>query len=307
MPKLFNPLSDYLKARFNCKVFKVTLNTGLTCPNKDGTKGYGGCAYCDSTALIPSEFAEHDIRAQLTKGMERVRKRHGAEKFIAYFQINTNTYAPVEYLEKIYRQTLHPDIAALAVSTRPDCVSDDVLNLLSEIKKERGLWLELGLQSANDATLKLINRGHSVEDFKDAALRASQRGIDVCAHVIIGLPDESREDALSSMRLLSGLGVWGVKFHQLQVIKGTRLEEMYNNGEVKPLTLEEYSEVVVECLEHLPGDTVIHRLCGDTPARSLAAPLWGVNKFMVTEKITGLMRLKGAFQGAKYGPLKESV
>ncbi len=298
MPKLYNPLSDYLKSRYGCKVFKVTIDAGMTCPNKDGEKGYGGCVYCDSATLKPLDWPA-DIGAQIEKGIERVRKRHRAEKFIAYFQMNTNTHAPVEYLERIYREALCPEVAALVVSTRPDCVDDNVLGLLSRLKKERDVWLELGLQSANDATLKLINRGHTVEDFKTAVERASRHGIDVCAHVIIGLPGEGKEDALDTMELLGGLKVWGVKFHQLQVIKGTGIEDMYNKGEFKPLTLEEYAAAVVECLERLPAHTVVHRLCGDVPARYLIAPRWNANKFMVTEKILGLMRLKGTFQGAK--------
>ncbi|MBI5492444.1 MAG: TIGR01212 family radical SAM protein [Deltaproteobacteria bacterium] len=298
MPKLYNPLSDHLKSRYGCKVFKVTVDAGMTCPNKDGKKGYGGCVYCDSAALKPLDWPA-DIGAQIEKGMERARKRHRAEKFIAYFQINTNTHAPIEDLERIYREALRPEVAALVVSTRPDCLDEGVLGLLSGLKKERDLWLELGLQSANDTTLKLINRGHTVEDFKAAVGRASMRGIDVCAHVIIGLPGEGKEDALNTAGLLAGLGVWGVKFHQMQVIKGTRLEEMYNKGEFKPLTLEEYAAAVVECLERLPGQAVVHRLCGDVPARYLIAPHWNANKFMVTEKILGLMRLNGTFQGAR--------
>lgn len=303
MPNLYNPLSAYLKARFNCKVFKVTINTGLSCPNRDGAKGYGGCVYCESATLVPKDYAgETDVREQLAKNIEKVRKRHKADKFIAYFQINTNTHAPVEYLRKIYFEALIPDVIGIAISTRPDCVSDEVLDLLEEIKQKRHLWLELGLQSANDSTLKLINRGHTSDDFRDAALRASKRGIDVCAHAIIGLPGEERADILNTMEFISSLPVWGIKFHQLLVIKGTSLEEMYLSGRVKPLLLEEYAGLVVECLEVLPPQMVVHRLCGDGPKSLIAAPNWGANKFMIIERIAALLKERNTFQGALYRP-----
>lgn len=301
-PKPYNPLSDFLKARFGCKVFKVSVDAGFTCPNRDGTRGYGGCVYCESSTLAPKDFnGDFDVGKQLAAGMEKVGKRHNAQKFIAYFQVNTNTYAPVERLRRIYSEALRPEIVGIAVSTRPDCLGEDVLDLLCEFKKQRHLWIELGLQSANDSTLKLINRGHGALEFEDALRRAQERGIEVCAHVIIGLPGEGREDILKTVGFLASKKIWGVKFHQLQVIKGTGLERMYRNAEVKVLGLEEYSRLVVECLERLPRTTVIHRLCGDAPERYLVAPRWGANKFMVMDRITGLMAERRTFQGALAG------
>lgn len=304
MTKPYSTLSGYLKARFGCKVFKVTINAGFTCPNRDGTKGYGGCVYCESSTLVPKDYKDYkgdiDIGRQLATGIDKVRKRHGAEKFIAYFQINTNTHAPVDYLRKIYSDALHPDVVCLAVSTRPDCINDDVLGLLSELKEKRHLWLELGLQSANDATLDRINRGHTAAEFEDAVRRASSRGIDVCAHVIAGLPGEGREDILDTIRFLGNLPVWGVKFHQLQVIKGTPLEEMYDRGEVRVLGLEEYAGLVVECLEILPPEVIIHRLSGDAPKQYVIAPAWGANKFIIMERIERLLAEKKSCQGARF-------
>lgn len=297
--KPYNTLSDFLKEKFGCKVFKVTLNAGFTCPNRDGTKGVGGCIYCESSTLMPKEYSgDVDIKSQLAAGIEKVRKRHKADKFIAYFQINTNTHAPVEYLEKLYRQALHPDVVGIAISTRPDCVNDSVLDLIERLKKERYVWLELGLQSANDSTLAYINRGHTARDFEEAITKAKARGIDTCAHVIIGLPDEDRESVFKTIKFLAELNVWGIKFHQLQVIKGTRLEELYNEGKVRLLELEEYAGLVVECLEMLPKTTIIHRLSGDAPKQFIVAPKWGANKFIIMDKITEILKAKNTFQGA---------
>ena len=300
-PKLYNPLSQYLKDRFGCRVYKVTVDTGLSCPNRDGTKGVGGCDYCVSSALLPKALATGtDVKSQLDEGIAYVRGRHKAEKFIAYFQVNTSTHAPVEELEKLFRAALIPEVACVAVSTRPDCLGDDVLALLSEIKKERPLWVELGLQSANDATLERVNRGHTAAEFRDAVIRAAAAGIDICAHAIIGLPGEERADVIDTMRFIASLPVWGIKFHQLQVLKGTRMEEAWLKGEVKTRTLDEYADIVVECLEVLPPEVVVHRLSGDAPLRYIVAPKWGGGKFRIIDRIVGLMNEKKTFQGAKY-------
>lgn len=303
MPELYNSLSTHLKSIFGCKVFKVTLDPGLSCPNRDGTKGLGGCAYCSSSTLLPKGHAPaSQVREQLLSGIEYVRKRHKADKFIAYFQVNTNTHAPIEELKKLYEQALIPDVAAIAVSTRPDCLSEEVLELLCRLKTKKHLWLELGLQSANDATLAMVNRGHTKADFEDAVKRAANRGLEVCAHVIIGLPGEDEHDALETVAFLNSLPVKGIKFHQLQIVKGTALETLWRNGEVRTQGLEEYACLVVKCIERLRGDIIIHRLCGDVPRQFLVAPVWGKSKFEVIEKITGLMKEQDTRQGALYAP-----
>ncbi len=298
--KLYNPLSEYLKGRFGCKVFKVSLNAGLTCPNRDGSKGYGGCSYCAPETLYPLGYeAGSTVKTQLAAGIGKVRARHKAERFIAYFQVNTGTYAPLEYLGRIYNEALeHPEVAGIVVSTRPDCLGEEALALLSGLG-ERLLWVELGLQTSNDATLARVNRGHTARDFEDAVNRARARGINVCAHIIIGLPGEGREEALRTARFLAGLGVWGVKFHQMQVVKGTALEREYLKGGVKTPGLEEYASIVVECMRILPPDTVIHRLSGDVPERFLASPEggWGVNKFVIAERVISRMKKQGSRQG----------
>lgn len=302
IPRVYNTLSSHLKERYGCRVFKVSLNAGFSCPNRDGTKGVDGCIYCESAALMPKDSPDgSDVSSQLLAGIRYVRERHKADKFIAYFQINTNTYAPPPVLRGIYGPPLtHPDVAAVAVSTRPDCVGYDAIEVLSGIKKKKDLWLELGLQSANDATLARINRLHTVKDFEEAASRAMAAGIDVCAHVIIGLPGEGRDDVLNTVRFLNRVGVWGVKFHQLQVLKGTRLHALYEKGEVMPLTLEEYADLVVDSLELLRPETIVHRVCGDSPARFLEAPRWGVNKFMIMERIKKVMAERQTWQGKKF-------
>ncbi|MBI5888715.1 MAG: TIGR01212 family radical SAM protein [Deltaproteobacteria bacterium] len=300
----YNQLSDWLKERFGQKVFKITVNAGLTCPNRDGTKGTGGCVYCAEGALLPKDSpASSSVIEQITAGRERIRKRHKAENFIAYFQLGSSTHAPVKRLKNILSGALcFADVLCVAVSTRPDCLDEAVLDLLCEIRKKKPLWIELGLQSSSDATLTKVNRCHTAADFDDALMRAHKRGIDVCAHVILGLPGESKDDMLGTARFISSRPVWGIKFHQLQVLKGTPLEQMYNTGGVRALPLEEYADIVVECLELLPPDMVIHRLCGDSPERYLIAPKWGANKFMVMEKVLRLLSERKTFQGAKFTP-----
>ena len=298
MLKLYNPLSGYLKERFGCRVFKVSLDSGLTCPNRDGTNGRGGCTYCEPETLSVLGFKPGaSIKEQMTKEIEKVRARHKAERFIAYFQVNTGTHAPLEYLEKIWREALDtPGVAGLAVSTRPDCVGEDVMGLLSALK-EKLLWLELGLQSSSDDTLEHIGRGHTARDFADAVERAHIRGIQVCAHIIAGLPGEGADNVVQTARFLARLGVEGVKFHQLQVIKGTLLEKEYMEGKVSTLGLDEYARIVVECLRALPPETVIHRLSGEAPERYIVAPRWGANKFQISERILNLMDGMGSRQG----------
>jgi len=299
--KPYNTLSDYLKARFKCRVFKVSLDAGLTCPNRDGTKGVGGCAYCEPDTLRPLGFeAGLPVTGQLAKEIAKVRKRHKTEKFIAYFQVNTGTHAPLDYLEQVWREALEtPGVVGLAISTRPDCVGENVVALLSSFR-ERLLWLELGLQSANDSTLERVNRGHTTADFEAAVERAHAAGIQVCAHMIAGLPGENASDAVCTARTLARLGVWGVKFHQLQVIKDTRLEKEYLEGRVATLGLDEYAHVVVECLRVLPPKAVIHRLSGEAPVRYITAPRWGANKFQIAARILRLMQDQGARQGDLY-------
>lgn len=300
----YRPLSDYLMERFGCRVFRVSLDAGLTCPNKDGTKGWGGCSFCNSSTLAyPPGAKKRDIKEQLLQGMQSLKERRRAEKFIAYLQPNSNTYAPIEFLDRVYREAIdHPDVVALAVSTRPDCLGEEVLDLLESFSRKIDLWIELGLQTAKEATLTALNRGHGVADFESALTRATGRGIPICAHVILGLPGESREDMTDTARFLARHNVWGVKIHPLHIQSGTRLEESYRKGEVRVLDLDEYAERVVEFLEELPPQTVIHRLCGSTQERFLVAPPWGSDRFAPPAIIRQLLDARDSHQGASYTP-----
>ncbi len=302
MEKRYNTLSAYLKARFKERVYKVTLAAGFTCPNRDNTKGTGGCVFCEPASLLPRYYKEGmTITEQLSIGIEHVRKRHRAGRFIAYFQVNTNTYGDVRDLERLYIEAArHPLVAALAVSTRPDCVGDEVVGLLGRLKRVKPVWLELGLQSANDATLDLINRGHTAGDFSRAVLRAAKAGIDVCAHLILGLPGEGKSDILDTIGFVSSNKVWGVKFHQMQILKGTPLEEVFTRGGITPVALEEYVSLVVDCLELLAPGVVVHRLAGDVPLEYLVAPRWDANKLEVAARIEALLEARGTRQGARF-------
>ncbi len=294
-------LRSYFKTRFNeAKVNKVSLNPGFGCPNREGTEG--GCIFCQPKTLIPRGQGEGwSIARQLAHGIEKVGKRDKVDHLIAYLQIDTNTYAPIDELRKLYVEaTDDPRIAGLAVSTRPDCVGEQVFEVFDEFNERGEFWLELGLQSANDETLDRINRGHSAEQFKDAVLRASKHNIKVCAHIILGLPGESTGDMLDTVRFLSGLPVWGVKFHQLQVTKDTALEAEYKAGKVRLLTLAEYIELVIDSLELLPPEMVIHRVVGDTLDEFHIAPRWGPDKFKVIEMIKARLTERDTRQGAKY-------
>ena len=301
--KLYNNLSDYFKERFGQKVWKVPIYAGLTCPNRDGTKGSGGCVFCEPSTLVSTSYKEGmSVTEQIDSGIKAASKKVKAGKFIAHFQANTNTYAPLNYLEGLYREAIkHPLVAGLSVSTRPDCAGDEVLDLLAAIKKETGfLWLELGLQSSKDSTLELVKRGHIAADFADAVERAAKRGIDVVAHVIFGLPGEELSDMLATVEFISSLPVWGVKFHQLDVVRNTPLEAMYERGEVKPLSLEEYAKAVVESIEVLRPDIVVCRLSGDTPKEFLIAPDWGAKKLAIKNRIERLLKERGGFQGKRF-------
>jgi hypothetical protein len=301
MKKLrYRPLSVYLKERFGEKVFKITIDAGFGCPTREN--GGAGCSFCNQGSLEPKEYGEElGVTAQLDMGAAKIKKRHNADKFIAYFQINTNTFKKIDELRALYKEAVaHPLVVGLAVSTRPDCLSDEVFELLCEIKKDKAVWLELGLQSANDATLKRINRGHTAADFEEAALVARDFGIDVCAHIVMGLPGDEVADMLETVSFVSSLGVWGVKFHQLMVLRDTPLEAEFKEGKVELLGLDEYAEIVVESLELISPDVVVHRLSGDAPKSFVVAPDWGVNKFIIKERIEEFLVKRDTRQGARW-------
>ncbi|MDI6852470.1 MAG: TIGR01212 family radical SAM protein [Deltaproteobacteria bacterium] len=300
-PLPYNDLNSYLRRRFGERVQKITLDAGLTCPNRDGRMGVGGCLYCNVRGSGTGAWAKGlSITRQLEEGAARLGRRYGAKKFIAYFQSFTNTYGPVERLRSLYEEALaFPGVLGLSLGTRPDCLDEAVLDLLSGYAQTRPVWLELGLQSAHDRTLKLINRGHDAACFADAAARAACRGLEVVAHVILGLPAEELEDMAATARFLAGLPVHGVKIHLLYVIRGSGLESLYRTGVYQPLSEAAYVQAVVNFIEILPPHVVIHRLTGDPHPEELAAPAWCLEKNRVLRLIKDEFARRGSRQGSR--------
>jgi radical SAM protein (TIGR01212 family) len=291
--------SRFLKERFGAKVYRVTIDAGFTCPNVDGTLAVGGCVYCDNRSFSPNRrLPRATIREQVKRGVDILQERYGADQFLAYFQAATNTYAPVPKLRRLYDEALgHSKIVGLAVGTRPDNVPDPVLDLLQEYARERYVCLELGLQSRHDRSLDWMNRGHHFDAFVDAVHRCQGRGLDVCVHVILGLPGETREDMLATADALAVLPVQAVKIHNLHVVHDTPLERMYRAGEVRMLERDEYVQVVCDFLERLPPQLVIHRLNGDAPPDYLVAPLWCLDKPGLLHAIHAELERRDSWQG----------
>lgn len=299
--KPYSAFSDYLKDKYGCKVYKATVAAGFTCPNRDGHLGKGGCIYCNNRGFSPNaREPKRSVTEQMQSGMAHLRKRYKAEKFIAYFQAYTNTYGPLDHLEALYREALEPDdVVALSVGTRPDCCGDDVIDLLGRLSADREVWIELGLQSVHNPTLDLINRRHTFEDFLDAVRRIRKYPeLKICAHVILGLPGESREIMLESARVISELGIESIKIHLLHVLKDTTLEEMYNRGEVEILSMNSYVRLVCDYLELLDKSVLIQRLTADGPSDILVAPAWAMEKRKTIDKIEKEMWRRGTVQGS---------
>ncbi|HOC94085.1 MAG TPA: TIGR01212 family radical SAM protein [bacterium] len=300
--KRYYAFSDYLKGRFGCKVYKISIDAGFTCPNRDGSMGEGGCIYCNNQGFSPNTRRERaSISEQTRRGAEFMRARYKAEKFLAYFQAFTNTYAPLDTLRRSYSEALAcEDIVGLSVGTRPDCVPDDVLDLLASIGQNKETWIELGLQSAHDRTLELINRRHNVASFIDASRRAIDRGsLKICGHIILGLPGETRDMMLDSARLLSNLGVHGVKIHLLHILKDTPLADAHSRGEIPVFKFEEYVSLVCDYLELLSPDIVIQRLTADGPSDLLIAPAWAMEKKRAIDAIEKELLKRDTRQGAR--------
>ncbi len=299
----YRDLNSYLRERFGARVQKVTLDAGLTCPNRDGQVGVGGCLYCNTRGSGTGAWARGlSITEQLEKGMARLARRYGASRFIAYFQSFSNTYAPVETLQALYHEALaFPEVVGLSIGTRPDCLSPEVLDVLTDIAQTRLLWLELGLQSAHDHTLKRINRGHDVACFTQAATVAAARGLEVVAHVILGLPGEGPAELAATARYLACLPLQGVKIHLLYVIRGSGLARLFQAGEYRCLEEAEYVGLVADFLELLPPHLVIHRLTGDPHPGELVAPAWCLNKSRVLQAIRAEFARRGSRQGSRAG------
>ena len=294
----------YLKRTFGGKCAKVPIDAGFTCPNIDGRCGYGGCIYCSGRGS--GDFAESaalSVSRQIELTREKLRSKWSDERIIPYFQAHTNTYAPTEILREKFCEALEArGVVGLNIATRADCLEDGTVELLSELSEKTVLTVELGLQTSNDDTARIINRGHSFEDFVRGyeRLRRANRKINICVHLIFGLPGESMEDMLRTVRDVSALHPDQVKLHLLHVIKGTRLAEMYESGEYIPMEREDYIETVCRAIEILPPDTVVARVTGDGMAEDLLAPLWSVKKVSVINDIDKKLFDEESYQGVKF-------
>ena len=301
-PKRYNTFSAELKRLFGYKVQRISVDAGFSCPNRDGALDTDGCIFCGGHGSGSYGIRRDlDIPSQLEDGKEVMRRKYRAEKFIAYFQAYSNTYAPSPQLRRIFEQALTvPDVVGIIAATRPDCLPDDVLDYLAELNRQTYLWLELGLQTIHDRSLGLINRRHDHACSVSAIQRAKQRGLRVCAHVIIGLPGETREEMLATVAELNRLGVDGVKLHLLHVMRGTQLEGMYESGEVKLLDRDSYCGLVCDILERFDPAILIHRLTGDGGRDNLVAPLWSLKKFEVLNLIDAEMLRRSTRQGSRF-------
>lgn len=298
---------DYmLKERFGEKIYKVALNGGMTCPNRDGTLGSRGCIFCSAGGS--GDFAgnrQDSITQQIEKQAFSIRQKRGVAKFIAYFQAYTNTYAPVDYLRKIYTEAIsHPDIVAVSIGTRPDCLDNDILQLLEELNQKKPVWVELGLQTIHETTAQYIRRGYPLSCFEQAVSELRKRNLDVIVHTILGLPGETPNQILSTIEYLNHQDIQGIKLQLLHVLKGTDLADDYLAGKFQVYTMEEYLNLVIDCLEHLNPEIVIHRLTGDGPKDLLIAPLWSSAKRTVLNTLHRECKLRHSFQGKKYKPME---
>ena len=306
MHEHYYSLNRYLRETFGEKVYKLALDGGMTCPNRDGSLGTGGCIFCSAGGS--GDFAEGrcaSVAEQIEKARARVRKKTDAAKFIAYFQSYTNTYAPVEYLETLFSEAMaEPSVVALSIGTRPDCLPDEVIDLLSRLNKIKPVWVELGLQTIHEETARYIRRGYPLPVYEDAVARLKAAGITVITHVILGLPGESREMMLETIDHLGGEHrPDGVKLQLLHVLEGTDLATDWRARKFSCMEMEEYFDLLCECLERLPADMVIHRLTGDGPKRSLLAPLWTADKKRVLNELNRTLENRKISQGSAKKPL----
>ncbi len=296
-------LNEYYRELFGEKVYKVSIDAGFTCPNRDGTLGNRGCIFCSAGGS--GDFAgdrRQSITEQIQYGITRMERgdKNTGHKYIAYFQAFTNTYAPISELREKYQEALaYPDIVGLSIATRPDCINEDVLSLLLECKKEKKVWVELGLQTIHEETAEWIRRGYTLPTFAACVRRLQQNDIDVIAHVILGLPGESMEQMLQTVSYVRDMGIKGIKLQLLHVLRGTDLYSSYVNHEFETLSMEAYVEIIVRCIDLLSEDVVIHRLTGDGSRKDLVAPLWSLDKRKVLNTIHRVLKERKIAEGTR--------
>lgn len=309
MNQPYRTFNAYLREHFGERVFRVPLDAGFTCPNRDGVRAFGGCTFCDDRGSgAPTIKQEDDIRRQLEAGIRRAGRRYKAKKFLAYFQAFTNTYAPEGVLRNLYDAALeYPEVEGICIGTRPDCLEDNILDLLAEYNEKTFVWLEIGVQSVFNETLDRINRGHSAEEFFDAVKRAKQRNLLVATHLIHGLPGESKEQMLETVRQMTDIGLDGIKIHQLCIYKGTPMEVDYRLGKLPTLDEDEYVSLVCDSLELLPPEMIIMRLVAEGSQDEIIAPQWSFEKDRVMKKMQDELTRRGTRQGSRYRALAPQI
>ena len=305
--KPYHSLDYELKRQFGQKIYKVSLDGGMSCPNRDGTVGTGGCTFCSqggSGEFAVGRTGYPDVWEQIEQAKTRVhRKISGEGKYIAYFQSYTNTYAPVDYLRTLFERAItHPDIVALSVGTRPDCLGDEVVALLKELNRQKPVWVELGLQTIHEKTAERIHRGYRLEVFEDAYRRLKEAGLTVVVHVILGLPGETKEEMLETVDYLGKIPVYGIKLQLLHILKGSQMATEYEKNPFSLMELEEYLDLILTCVARLPQSVVIHRLSGDGAKALLIGPAWSANKKLVLNRMMQKFRENGIFQGCQRAP-----
>jgi radical SAM protein (TIGR01212 family) len=302
LPDKVNTFGQDLLRRYGQRVHKIAIHAGFTCPNRDGSKGRGGCTFCNNVSFGPGVREDPDVAGQIQIGQQVIAKRTRAQLFFAYFQTYTNTYASLDELDRLYRAALsQPGVVGLSVGTRPDCVSAEVLELLCGYQAEGfEVWLELGLQSAFDHTLERINRGHGFADYAHTAQAARASGLPLCTHLIIGLPGEGKAEALVSLERVLELGVDGLKLHPLHVVRGTQLANEWRRGEYEPLVFEDYLQIAADMVERTPPQVSFHRLTATAQANLLLAPDWCGRKWQVIDGIAAELQRRGSQQGSAW-------
>ena len=299
MPHTYTSVNEYLQHRFGEKIYKLSLNAGMTCPNRDGSLGSGGCFFCSEGGsgdfacgpALSLSCSAKDIVSQIEEAKKLVKKKTKGGRYIAYFQAFTNTYAPVDYLKEVFFAAInHPDIAILSIATRCDCLDENVISLLKELNSIKPVWVEMGMQSCHDETLKAMNCCYTFEQFAKSTYLLSENGIDVIAHVILGLPGESRQMMLESVLAACSLPISGIKLQLLHILKNTKLARMYEEEPFHIMSMEEYCDLIVECIDMIPENIIVHRLTGDGPRKLLIAPMWSTDKKKVLNTLNKLIR-----------------
>jgi radical SAM protein (TIGR01212 family) len=299
MRQRYNGFNTYLKNIFGCRVQKITIDAGLSCPNRDGTISTGGCIYCNERGSGTGAHTKWiSVIDQVVTAKKALSKRYKAKKFIAYFQSFTNTYGSITTLKSLYEQALSvEDVVGISIGTRPDCVDEPILDLIQGYTDNFLVWIEYGLQSAHDSTLALINRGHDFNCFKAAVDATKNRGINICAHVILGLPQENKVHMLQTAQAVADMGIDGIKLHLLYVVKGTKLDQLYRKNQYKCLDQNEYIDIVCDFLERIPKHIVIQRLTGDPHPNELVAPIWCLKKMETIDLIRKTLEKRDTWQG----------